>query len=222
VTSPREYLVQYGRSAFVGRFAAPPEFRATRGDAVLARTPRGLELGEVLDSGESKFVSQLDSATGGQIVRSIDETERIDVQSLEGELIDAANEWLGDMPLSIVDAEILFDRSAAILHVLAWGACNADSLCERLTTQFKMPVRILDLAQIPISADPVEEPASSGCGKDGCGSEGGGCSSCGTGGGCGTKSCSSGSVKSADELTAYFADLREKMEEQGKQRTPLH
>ena len=34
----------------------------------------------------------------------------------------------------------------------------------------------------------------------------------GSGGGCSTGSCSKGSVKSADELTAYFAGLRKQME----------
>ena len=82
-------------------------------------------------------------------------------------------------------------------------------------------MKLLDLSRSPTAKD---EPASAGCGKPGCGSSGGGCStgSCGTGGGgCSTGSCSKGKVKSADELTAYFADLRHKMEADAARRTPL-
>jgi hypothetical protein len=53
------------------------------------------------------------------------------------------------------------------------------------------------------------------CGQPDCGT-GSGCSSCSTGG-CSTGSCSKGSVKSAEELTSFFTDLREKMHA----RTPL-
>jgi hypothetical protein len=66
-----------------------------------------------------------------------------------------------------------------------------------------------------VAVDPPEKSYS--CGKPDCGS-GSGCTSCGTGGGCSTESCSRGAVKSAEDLTAYFADLRAKMEA----RTSLH
>jgi len=214
-----EYLVQYGRSAFVGRFASPSGAVAVRGDRVLVRTPRGLECGEVLASGESIYTSQLDPAAGGELLERLGEDVEVDV-NFEDELLAVATEFASDMPLSVVDVEILFNRSAAILHVLAWDHCDADALCERLTTQFHLPVRVLDLSRIPATVDPP--PVKTTCEKPGCGTSGGGCSSCGTGGGCGTKSCSSGSVKSAEELTSYFADLRQKMEAQVTSRTALN
>ena len=116
-----------------------------------------------------------------------------------------------------MDVELLCDGTA-ILHGLPWAECDATPLFEELSARFGVSVRLLDLSQIPT---PTPEPSSGGCGKPGCGSEAGGCStgSCGTGGGCSTGSCSKGSVKSADELTAYFADLRRKME--ATTRTPL-
>ncbi len=212
-----EYLVQYGRSAFVGRFVSRGAV-AARGDAVLVRTPRGLECGEVLDSGASKYTSQLDPAAGGELLERFEHSHFDDVQ-FEDEMLSTATELAGDMPLSVVDVEILYDRSAAILHVLAWDHCDADALCERLAKRFQLPVRLLDLSRVPIAVDPPEKTS---CDKPGCGTSGGGCSSCGTGGGCGTKSCSSGAVKSADELTSYFADLRQKMEAQADQRTALN
>ena len=75
-----------------------------------------------------------------------------------------------------------------------------------------MPVRLLDVTRTATAPDPPD----AGCGKPGCGTTGGGCSTCGTGG------CSRGAVKSADDLTAYFADLRQKMDAASAGRTPLH
>jgi hypothetical protein len=82
-----------------------------------------------------------------------------------------------------------------------------------LSDRHGLAFAILDLRQPAV-------PEAHGCGKPNCGGEGG-CTSCGTGGGCSTGSCSSGSVKNADELTTYFAGLRRQMEEQTA-RVPLH
>jgi hypothetical protein len=117
--------------------------------------------------------------------------------------------------LSVLDAEVMLDGSAVVLHALPWGPCDADPVFAALSERFGLPVRLLDVSHTPTAPDPPTD-----CGKPDCGSGKGGCTSCGTGGGCSTGSCSKGSVKSADELTAYFADLRKKMEEAGG-RTPL-
>ena len=43
-----EYLVQYGRSAFVGKFTTGDESPWVRGSQVVVQSPRGLELGTLL------------------------------------------------------------------------------------------------------------------------------------------------------------------------------
>ena len=115
-----------------------------------------------------------------------------------------------------MDVEITLD-GGAILHALAWDACDATALLDGLAARFGLAVRLFDLSRAPAAAD----HSHAGCGKPGCGTESGGCSSCGTGGGCSSGSCSRGSVKSADELTAHFAELRNRMEVAGLARTPL-
>jgi hypothetical protein len=127
------------------------------------------------------------------------------------------------LPLTFVDAELTLDDHL-ILHGLAWDACDATPLFAELSERFGLTVRLLDLSQTAVTKDPKQ--AADGCGKPGCGTDSGGCSSCGTEGeskgGCSSGGCSRGKVKSADELTAYFADLRAKMETAGVSRTPLH
>jgi hypothetical protein len=214
------YLVQYGRSAFVGRFAADG-VAVSRGDRVVVRTPRGVELGEVLCEAADPFAGQLDPSARGDLLRPATEADAADAAAREevGRQVIAAAEELGaDLALSFLDVEVMLDGSAAVLHVLPWGPCDADLVFADLSARFGLPVRLLDVSRTPTVTDPPEKAA--GCGKPDCGSEKGGCTSCGTGGGCSTGGCSRGSVKSADELTAYFADLRQKMEEHAR-RTPL-
>ncbi|HEY3788618.1 MAG TPA: hypothetical protein VGL71_07175 [Urbifossiella sp.] len=215
-----EYLVQYGRLAFVGRFSparSVGEGAFIRGDRVVIRGLRGLELGTVLGAAIDRFHH---SQGDGELLRpaSIADFAAAERGEALGQEILAAAERAG-LPIGFIDIEMSLDAATAVLHGLPWSECDASPLFADLSDRFGVAVRLLDLSRTPTIKD-VPEPA--GCGKPGCGSEaGGGCSSCGTGGGCSSGSCSSGKVKSAGELTAYFADLREKMEADGMSRRPL-
>jgi hypothetical protein len=217
-------LVQFGRSGFVGRFTAPAPI--ARGERVVVRGPRGVEVGVVLCEPGEKFAPAL--STEGDLLRTAtpdDESRVAGFAEREAVLLALAGSAAveRDLPLTFVDAELTLD-DRLILHGLAWDACDATPLFDELSQRFGLTVRLLDLSQTPVTRDP--KPAADGCGKPDCGSSAGGCSSCGTGGeskgGCSTGGCSRGKVTSADELTAYFADLRQKMEAAGAGRTPLH
>jgi cell fate regulator YaaT (PSP1 superfamily) len=216
-------LVQFGRSGFVGRFTATAV--VPRGERVIVRTPRGVEPGVVLCEPGEKFTPTL--STEGELLRVAtpeDETRVGEFPEREAELLTLAGDAAAEqgLPLTFVDAELTLDDHL-ILHGLAWDACDATPLFAELSERFKLAVRLLDLSQTAVTKDP--KPTTEGCGKPGCGTDSGGCSSCGTEGeskgGCSSGGCSRGKVKSADELTAYFADLREKMEAAGATRTPL-
>ncbi len=206
------YLIQFGRPGFVGRFRSVSPL--TRGERVVVRGLRGTELGEVLLPVEG-------IGEDGEALRAAtrdDETQATQSEARGQDLLAAASEQataLG-LPLVFVDVEMTLD-GMAILHALPWDACDATSLLEELSSRFGFSVRLLDLSRTPTVKD---EPSQGGCGKPGCGTESGG--GCSTGGGCSSGSCSKGSVKSADELTAHFADLRRKMEAAGLARTPLN
>ena len=219
-------LVQFGRSGFVGRFAAPAA--VPRGARVVVRGPRGVEPGVVLCEPGEQFAPSL--ATEGEVLRVAtpgDEARVAAFPNREADLLAVAADAVADrgLPLTFVDAELTLDEHL-ILHGLAWDACDATPLFAELSARFGLSVRLLDLSQTAVTKDPA--PAPEGCGKPGCGTAGGGCTSCGTDsggeskGGCSTGSCSRGKVKSADDMTAYFADLRQKMDAAGVTRTPLH
>lgn len=202
------HLIHYGRSGFVGRFRS--DALVPRGERVVIRSPRGLEVGTVLCDAAGEPDGDL-----LRVVTAADEAALGRAEALGRDLLAAAAAT--ELPITVVDAEVSLDAAAAVLHGLPWGACDADPLLAGLSDRFGLAVRLFDLSRVP-GAEPEPEPA--GCGKPGCGSEGGGCSSCGTGG-CSTGSCSRGSVQKPEQLTSYFADLRHKMEAAGVARTPL-
>jgi hypothetical protein len=213
MTPPPAFLIRYGRPGFVGRFAAA--LPLSRGERVLIRGPRGAEFGEVLLPVEG-------AGPDGEVLRVAgpsDEAAAVAAETRGQDLLAAASAAAAarNLPLAFVDVELTADGSA-ILHALPWDACDVTALLEDLAARFGCAVRLFDLSRQVTPA----EPAPPGCGKPGCGTDAGGCSTCGTGGGCSSGSCSRGSAKSADELTAYFADLRGKMEAAGMARTPLN
>ena len=217
-------LVQFGRSGFVGRFTGTTA--VSRGERVIVRSPRGVEPGVVLCEPGEQFAPTLSAE--GQLLRIATAEDELHVATFsnrETELLTLAGEVVTErgLPLAFVDAELTLDGHL-ILHGLPWDACDATPLFADLSARFGLTVRLLDLSQTAVTKDP---PVTSGCGKPGCGTSNGGCSSCGTssggekGGGCSTGSCARGKVKSADELTAYFSDLRRKMDAAAGTRTPL-
>jgi hypothetical protein len=210
--SDREYLVTYGHGGFLGRFRYRAVLR--RDDRVVLRTVRGMELGTVLGEA-TRGVPGPD--LGGEVVRIATADDESAVAELAGQAAEivadaqALAESLG-LPLLFLDGEILLDGGPAILQAVHWADCDATPLFEQLSARHGLPVKLADLTTTP-------KAATGGC--ETCGAEKSGCSSCGTGGGCSTGSCSKGSVKSADELTAYFAGLRRQMEA-AEARVSLH
>jgi hypothetical protein len=211
-----DLLVQFGVSGFVGRFRAAGA--VARGESVVVRSPRGLELGTVLGDVAIRFAAQLDESAGGELLRVATEADRADddaAREFGGRLLSATED--AGHPAAFLDVEVSLDRRGAVLHVLPFAECDLDPLLADLSDRFGLPVRLMDLRLTPTVSDPPEPKTSCGpdCGTKDCSSGG-----CGTDkGGCSTGSCSKGSVKSAEELSAYFADLRRQMEAAG--RVPL-
>ncbi len=213
------YWVQYGRCGFVGRLTSAVAL--ARGDRVVLRSGRGVEIGSILCEVRERFATPW--AADGEILRradSADETHHDQLAKRASERLAQANAAAEhhQLPLTFVDAEWTFDDQL-ILHGLAWQPCDATALLEELGTQFAMPVRFLDVARLPREETP-QAGRSCGSGSCGCGRSSCGSSSAGPGS-CATSSCSRGPATSAAELTTYFAHLRQQMEAAARSRRPL-
>src|ERR1700752_3813001 len=64
-----EYLVAYGLVGDFGRFRAADSLSCRRGDRVVVRTPRGLELGQVLRDATPRHAHFLPNTTVGPLLR---------------------------------------------------------------------------------------------------------------------------------------------------------
>ncbi len=204
-------LVEYGRLGHVGAFAGPAAAGCVRDSAVIVRGPRGVELGRVLGASTG---AGLNPAAGGDCLRVASDADLARAAAsdqLAAAVLAAATDAALELPVAVLDCEPLFG-GGVVLHVLPWAACDCDPLAASLTERFNIPVRVFDVSPVPEPAAPAE----SGCGS--CST--GGCSSGGTGG-CSTGGCSRKAVKSAGELSAYFADLRGQMDARASARTPL-
>lgn len=207
------YVVSHGKCGAVGVFTAIGPEPLRRGRRVLVETLRGVEFGQVLCKATDRQAVLFGAASAGRLLRCIGESDdirRASLVVLEQQIFDAARDHVTRqaLPLEVLDIEVLFDGSAAILQFVGREE-NIEELAHSLEQQFKIGVQIENLA---MSAHKDEEAHH--CDKPDCGRHAeGGCSTCGTGGGC--SSCGAGEV----DLRPYFAHLRAKMEEQ--HRIPL-
>ena len=217
-----EYLVQFGRSAYVGRFSFAGDEPFPRGAAAIVKSIRGLEVGTVLCPAVERFASCVGDRAGELIRRLTSDDERSLQNSnrTAATILTRAESRRGELPIHLVEAEATLDGSTVILHVIPFAECDLAPLLTDLANEFQIAVTLQDLSR-PTALPDAPDAVEAGCGKPNCGSESGG-GGCGTGGGCSTGSCSKGKIKSAEELTEYFADLRGKMEESAKGRTALH
>ena len=210
MTGSREFLVSHGCTALLTRCRASADESFERGNRVVIRSGRGLELGEVLCPAEARP----EVISPGELLRhaSSDDESQAAANNHRGlALLDDVQRSVERefLPLLPLEAELLLDGSRAFVHVLRWDTCTLTPLLEELRQSHGISISFQDRSK------PVEHGCSS-CGNGGCGSCGeGGCST----GGCGSGDCSRGGVKSAAELTAYFAALRAQME--SRLRVPL-
>lgn len=221
-----QYIVQYGTAGFVGPFHCLSSMSFDRGDDVLIRSPRGLELGNVLGIVRPGVSSNLHQSTGGELVRGANIFDHADAKRNRRLGQQILEEFESAAPgVAVIDWEVTLDAKLVTLHIVPWQEVDLDLVLHELSERHQRAVKVLDIRQSPTLKD-KPEPKSS-CGSGGCGSKEGGCSSggCGTsssGGGCSTGGCSRKDVKSADDLTEYFGHLRQQMEQAGMVRVPLN
>jgi cell fate regulator YaaT (PSP1 superfamily) len=209
VTAADAYLVGYGRAGGFALFRAAEPLACDRGDAVVVRTRRGLELGQVLCPAGDRHARLLTTPPEGEVLRPATADDLQSASSRrehEQALFEDCQRLVSEMglPVAVLDAEVLLDGRHALVQFLAWAEADLTPLAAALTHRHGLEVALENLAP------PAEEHGS--CGKPDCG--GGGCDSCSSGG-CAT-GCGSGAKV---DMREYFAHLRTRMEE--SHRVPL-
>jgi len=182
------YLIRYGLWHQVGRFHwDSPDLR--RGQAVVIRSHRGTELGEVLVRSESTPEAAQPAATPAvaRVLRTASDADLEHARRLDRErsrrfelcqrVIRERNE-----AIELIDVEPLLDERFVVLHYLGPRKLDTAGLLAALRSSCDLEARLEFVGRD--EPDEPETPTADEI-EGGCGS-GGDCGSCGSGGGCGT------------------------------------
>jgi hypothetical protein len=178
----QEFLLTYGNAGDFGRFRLAEPLTCRRGDRVVVRSPRGQELGVVMRPATPGLGRLLADQFVGQILRLATEgdlrlAERMQQRSQR--LFEDGCRLVRelDLPMQLLDTEVLLDGRQAILHYLRWADCDPRPLMDPLSQRYRLLITLHDLA-LPSAGKDQEQAEHAGCGVRGCG--GGGCGSCST------------------------------------------
>jgi cell fate regulator YaaT (PSP1 superfamily) len=209
-----EYLASFGLSGEFGRFRTATPLQLRRGERVVVKGPRGVEIAEVLRPATPRHAHFLPNTSVGQLLRrltSADEQSEGEMRLRAHQLFERGGQLVAEMglPLMVLDVEVLLDGEHAVLHQLRGGDADVRAFVSTLSREFAMHITLVDLGTDREERVPDEGDEHGGCGRPNCGrGADGGCSTCSSGG-CG--SCGSAQPK---DLELYFAQLREQMERQ--------
>src|SRR5687768_2070176 len=179
------HLVRYGLLGHVGKFAAVDALRYPRRSRVVVRSPRGLEVGEVLaEPGEH---GSLDAADG-QILRRMsvqDDLLEARLERRRHEAFTACQQLLaeGSVPAALVDVEHLFDGEGLFFYFLGDPPEQAHDITRRLAETYEAAVEFRKFA------DTLTEGCGPGCGTEEAKGQGGcaSCTSCAVASACGSR-----------------------------------
>jgi cell fate regulator YaaT (PSP1 superfamily) len=144
--------------------------RMQRGGAVIARTNRGLEAGEVLCDAADDVVDRLDKPVHGQILREMSREDKNELAHIEASALEefkVCQRHVADLGLEmqLVDIEHLFGGERVIVYYLAEGRVDFRELVKRLASEFQTRI---EMRQIGVRDEAKLMADYGDCGKDVC------------------------------------------------------
>jgi cell fate regulator YaaT (PSP1 superfamily) len=156
---------------FLGEFAAPAGASVRRGEAVILRTERGQESGEVLCPATPQAMSAIPEPTKGEILRvaTPEDREKIarirDQQHQQQYAKGVELVKLHKLPMQIVDVEYLFGGERLIFYFLADGRVDFRELVKSMAREFHTRI---ELRQIGVRDEAKLLADFGDCGKPVC------------------------------------------------------
>jgi cell fate regulator YaaT (PSP1 superfamily) len=141
-----------------------------RGAAVISRTERGLEAGEVLAVATDESLEHLSHASHGQILRrmtSEDVNEWIHIQAQTRHEFDICQRWVRELGLAmqLVDLERLFGGERMIVYYLSDERVDFRELVRKLASEFQTRI---EMRQIGVRDEAKLLADYGDCGKPVC------------------------------------------------------
>jgi cell fate regulator YaaT (PSP1 superfamily) len=141
------YVLRYGVTRSVGLFSPRGQDRYVRGARVIARTPRGLESGEVLAEATDEQAQKMESSPGGQILRPMsaeDENELAHIHQKEQAAFETCQRHVGRLgvAMQLVDVEQIFGGERLVVYYLAEERVDFRELVKALAGEFQTRIEM--------------------------------------------------------------------------------
>ncbi|GAG36218.1 unnamed protein product, partial [marine sediment metagenome] len=132
---------------FLGVLTATGGRQYQRGASVIARTDRGLEIGEVLCQSDDDVLQWMKDPTEGQILREMTEEDARDLERIEArtpEELDTCQRCVENLKLSmqLVDIEHIFGGERIVIYYLAESRVDFRELVRTLASEFQTRVEM--------------------------------------------------------------------------------
>jgi cell fate regulator YaaT (PSP1 superfamily) len=167
-SGPR-FIVRHGSMRFLGAFDAAG-VSCQRGDPVVVRTERGLEVGEVLCDASPRAVSLIAEPTGGRVVRllGIDDRQQAErLRQAEGDEFGTCQKFVTQrkLQMELVDVEHLFGGERIIFYFLAEKRVDFRELVKDLARTYQTRI---EMRQIGVRDEAKLLADYGDCGKPVC------------------------------------------------------
>jgi len=164
------YIARHGAMRFLGEYEAGPDASYERGQAVIMRSDRGLEVGELLCPATSQAVSLIVEPTRGQLVRVMTEDDHVQAERLrQSELQEfhSCNTFIHDrkLQMELVDVEHLFGGERIVFYFLAEKRVDFRELVKDLAREFRTRI---EMRQIGVRDEAKLLADYGDCGKPVC------------------------------------------------------
>src|SRR5262245_34658231 len=119
----KEYLASFGLTGEFGRFRTVSPLPFCRGERVVVRGPRGVEIALVLREATPRHAHFLPNTSVGQLLRRVtpdDEQAELDMRLRAQEVFERGVQLAAELglPLILLDVETLLDGEHTVLHHL--------------------------------------------------------------------------------------------------------
>jgi cell fate regulator YaaT (PSP1 superfamily) len=159
------YLVRYGVVPEVARFGCATSLE--RGATVVVRTPRGLQLGTVLERERSTASESDDEGLGIERLAEPSDIDGAECLLRAGQLefdrwCERIAEW--NLSLELLDIEWTLDRAKLILYVITERGPDTTKLALQAAAAGLGPIEVQ-----PVAREGLLVAQGNGCGTGGCG-----------------------------------------------------
>jgi cell fate regulator YaaT (PSP1 superfamily) len=167
---PDRWIVRHGVMRFLGDFEPGEGIACHRGLRVIARTERGLEVGDVLCEATPQAMTMITEPTHGQIVRlltSDDQSAAERLKDKERQEFDAGIRFIQQrqLQMALVDVEHLFGGERIIFYFLSEKRVDFRELVKDLAREFQTRI---EMRQIGVRDEAKLLADYGDCGKPVC------------------------------------------------------